>query len=1402
MSLQNASSDLTPRKKKWAKIDQNIQHRKDPKTTLELCKALQKEIESGNYPDEEVKIKLYIHHLNYVITDDTDQLNQDLISELDSDIESMSFPQKNYVALMGYKLIETYVSSHRWEINQRENSNYNASDIQTWKMDDFEKKSKSYRAVMLNHSEELKQIPISDASYLIIESNTQTTFIKNVYQALLYLDLQFQKQQLYDSQISALDVEDAFSEYSSNQILQTYINTSKQFRNEFPEDVKTRLEMEFWAHLVSLHNTPKIEEIYLNNLVAINTKDNPILQAERNYRIALLYYSKANKINWNGLKDINDINLLKEKKTDQFVKTIQYLEQIPEVLTNIKSVRANELKNKSFHLKKSIRTNITFSINGKQSYLSNQDLAFNISSRNIKHLDLEVYKINPIEYYDKIKSLHWNSRQDILSHLKEKTKQWEGQYDITYVSDYVEDKRQLILPGLDYGLYAVTLKGDQNKSFIFQISDLYIERDKKNITVKSAKDYSVIKNATLCEGSENSKCYPFDKNGVLSYNSNKRTFYSVIHNEDTYYLLDQSFKYYPERNYDDKHYKDAIFTDRAIYRPGQTVHVKVLQKYKKNKGILYALSNTNKLKIELRDTQYELIEEKTISLNEFSSGNTSFVLPKDLLNGSFTLVTDYGRARIQVEEYKRPTFFVEFEKDSTEKRLGDIIRLPLHAKTFSGVALNGANVEYTITYSNLSYMFWRCGLFNWSESYILNHQNTTLDKEGNLVLEINSNDIPEAMKEKDLVQFSIDVKVIDSNGDSETESTSFILSHNGLKMATLQNEKITSNSGFSTTINLTNFQNVDINKSVDYTVWKLKEPEHIFQHTNAPSENNWLLPNTYKTPKGLENLPILNKEALETWSTEAQITSGQIPSNQSSKIDTDFSPGVYRVIYKVKDSKGNFISKTQHLNVFATKGKPKLKNENIFSSAKQITYNVGDKFTTNLTLPFEADYYYVLSDFEGVLQSGMIKGRSIFKLNQTIEERSKGGLILDIKTVYNNKLYKFSQRYNVDWKLDLTAKWVNIRHKIQPQSEEEWALEVKNDYGNYEPVEILAFMYDASLDEIKAHNISHLLERQPTYTQSKFLNTYKLQPSFINSLHSSQQHYYSYELNIPDGVQFNPVLNIITLGTGHVYRNVYVERSFNSRPGKAILAVQMDGVEMEESLGYKGSPGEISDDSSVEGLLSKTTAAMSNGQNEQSYTSDKISTKSTQIRKNFEETVFFYPELTTNEKGIVQIPFTMSDGVGQYKLMLYGHTKDLKQFYLEEDITSNKELMAELHKPRFLYSGDKMIWTAKISNLSDQVQEATVQLKLTNALTSDLIFESGSTQRSIQLNPGESQSIQWESKIPDTMVGEVKYELRAETEKYVDVEIDQIPVLTTQKLIHENFALTIPANQSKNISSF
>lgn len=1388
MSAKQVPTDSDSRKDKWIQIETNIKQNKDPKSTLKLCHALLKEVESGDFPDEEVKLKLLIHHLNITLADDTDYINQDLLNKFDIDIESMPSPQNQYMALMGYKLIEDYFQSSSWDIKQRKNINYLDTDITTWTTKDFDNKIALYKSIIYSNTEQLDHINIASIPHLFTQMTNNSSYIQTAHQALLYLDIQFQKRRLYSESISSIDIEDAFTGITSHKKLQSFINDYNTFRNLFSNDIKTQLEIEFWTHLINLQSNPKIDEIYLNNLLALNTYNNPILKAEKNYKIALFYYSKANEINWNNLENIQDIKSLKQKKTEEFIKSISYLDIIIENYTELNNDRHKNIRHLADELKSKISKHKTFNIKGKNRYLFNKDLIFDISSRNLKAIDLEVYEINPIEFHNLSKKLSWNKKNTLINELHNKKLAWSGSYNLVYTTDYVEDKRQIIIPHLNYGLYAVALKGDLTKYFLFQVSDLFIEKDENKITVKSAKDYSVVKNATLCVGSQKHQCYSFNKEGELKYSDNKRDFKTIIHGEDSYYISDQSFQNY--KHYDNNYHiiRDEIFTDRAIYRPGQTVHVKVINKQKKHNDLLYSLNKANTIDITLKDSQYETIHKKTVSINEFSSGHTSFVLPKGILNGRFTIKTEHGSTAIQVEEYKRPTFHIEFKKDSTEKRIGDIIQVPVSAKTFSGAALNNATIEYTIQYQNVPVMFWRCGYYNWSQSYILNHQTAQLNNQGEIILEINSNDLPASMKEHNIVQFNIEVKVIDINGDSETETSSFTLSNEGLLIDPINNHSTTEGHKIYPNIKLTNFQGIPIQKDISYTIWKLKEPKHILQSTTSPSEGNWIMPNGYLNTKGLEHESVLNQASYNQWEIQKEISSNLIKANQENEINTLLSKGIYKITFSVKDQKGTPISRSKFMKIYPNKGKLGLNDENIIAISQQWEYQINDTYKKALYLPFPSKYYYVLSDFKGVLQSGIITGERIYHLTQQIKSRSKGGLVLDIKTVYNNKLYQYSANNPVNWEMDLTTKWVNIRNKIQPQSKENWSIKITNSDDKIEDIEVLALMYDVSLDEIEKHNIKHHLDNLPNYRNTKFLKSRLINASFNSYLHSDNQAYYNYEIDNLKGIQLEQTLNYLSLSPrlANFGREIMMASSYET-----ITAIDGKLADSDNMLNARGGRSEKTN-YFVDGVKLIGTPNISNN------VSNQNETKQILIRKNFQETIFFYPELRSNNEGIIDIPFTMTDGIGQYKLMLFGHSKGLKQFYLEEDIISNKELMVEMHQPRFLYSGDKMVWTAKVTNLSDKPQQALVHLQLKNALNSNLIYQSDKHPESILIQPGESKSIRWESTIPVHLAGEITYELKAETKDYIDVEINQIPILSNQKLIHENFALTIPAHQSQS----
>ena len=94
--------------------------------------------------------------------------------------------------------------------------------------------------------------------------------------------------------------------------------------------------------------------------------------------------------------------------------------------------------------------------------------------------------------------------------------------------------------------------------------------------------------------------------------------------------------------------------------------------------------------------------------------------------------------------------------------------------------------------------------------------------------------------------------------------------------------------------------------------------------------------------------------------------------------------------------------------------------------------------------------------------------------------------------------------------------------------------------------------------------------------------------------------------------------------------------------------------------------------------------------------------KAVQIRKNFNETAFFFPDLRTNENGDIEFSFTMPEALTKWKFQALAHTKDLAFGYSSKEIVTQKQLMVQPNAPRFLREGDRMEFSAKIVNLTDK----------------------------------------------------------------------------------------------------
>ncbi|HEY0108465.1 MAG TPA: alpha-2-macroglobulin family protein, partial [Fibrella sp.] len=173
------------------------------------------------------------------------------------------------------------------------------------------------------------------------------------------------------------------------------------------------------------------------------------------------------------------------------------------------------------------------------------------------------------------------------------------------------------------------------------------------------------------------------------------------------------------------------------------------------------------------------------------------------------------------------------------------------------------------------------------------------------------------------------------------------------------------------------------------------------------------------------------------------------------------------------------------------------------------------------------------------------------------------------------------------------------------------------------------------------------------------------------------------------------------------------------------------------------------------------------------------------IRKNFNETAFFFPQLLTDKQGRVVLNFTIPEALTRWRLMTFAHTKTMQTGTLEREIVTQKELMVTTNVPRFLRENDTLRLTARIDNLSGKPLNGTAQLTITDAFTGESLNARMGltvTNQAVSIKAGQSSIAAWTLTIPQNLPP-VAFRVTATAGTFTDGEERVVPVLPNRTLV-------------------
>ena len=787
----------------------------------------------------------------------------------------------------------------------------------------------------------------------------------------------------------------------------------------------------------------------------------------------------------------------------------------------------------------------------------------------------------------------------------------------------------------------------------------------------------------------------------------------------------------------DYYYKESkrkevlqLFTDRSIYRPGQTVYVSGLA-YEMEKDSTRVLAD-KKYTVSLYDANNNETGKVEVRTNGFGSFSGQFVLPSPCLTGYFSLRAADTSVSFKVEEYKRPTFDVTFEPVKVEYQVGDSIEVVGMAKTFAGAPVQNARVHYNISRSYAwVWRFMGRGSARWEGEAMT-------DADGKFSVPVHF-EIDSDRRESPLWYYTYNIQADVTDGAGETQqanlslplgSTSMVLNMDNLPDNLVKEKKLE--------IKLTamNLSGEPVDTPVTYQVVEMEE-----QKDGQEKEGRKVLTGTV--------------EANKSFVPEAIYA---LPS------------GNYRLKLSAKDTQGRECTASKNFLLFSLNDKRPpfvitdwfYQDGLEFDAASPATVYIGSS---------EKNVYLLYDVFAGNkrLESKRIElSDSVVSFRFPYKKEYGDGILVSMAFVKDGRLYSHNaQIMKPAPEKKLQLKWTTFRDKLRPGQQEEWKLTVLYPDGSPAEAEMLATMYDASLDKI----------------------------------------YSAHKLDF--GVDFHYVVPLTYWNTSYM-RNAYLYVDFPLKRFRAVpleyseLIIPSTGRMEAVVVGYGGSPratlagalkirgrsaaNAVMNQEAVTDMVLQEEMVETSAQEkvEMGSSEELAETGDIQIRENFAETAFFYPQLRTNEKGEVSISFVLPESLTRWKFMGLAHTRNVDYGKIEATATASKEFMLQPNMPRFVRVGDKANIAASLMNLSDKGVKGTVRMELFNPETEKVFY---SQKQKFDVKGGETGHVNFTFEVGDKYAV-MACRMVADGDTFSDGEQRYIPVLTDKQWVTE----TVPLN--------
>lgn len=987
-----------------------------------------------------------------------------------------------------------------------------------------------------------------------------------------------------------------------------------------------------------------------------------------------------------------------------------------------------------------------------------------LNVRNLQNLKISISRLNITADND------YNAQDEATYKmlLKKTTKLHQKDFSRNYYGrpDYEEVKDSIEIGGnLPLGAYLMEVTSDNTgiapQRELFYVSNLAVmiqqlPDDKHRYVVVNATDGQPIAGAKIelydqrydfktkkdkrivharLTTDENGEAYFKNVDGEVLVSTNNDKFTPAK------YIYLSRTRYYEKKDNETKY---QVYTDRAIYRPGQKVHASAIF-YTVKKGLDASVPGKSmELKFVLSDANWNQVAEQKVTTDEYGTASVDFELPKEGKTGQYSIsVNGTASEYFRVEEYKRPTFEITFPKVNEKYNWGDTVVVKASAKTYAGVPVQGAKVEYLVTRRNQLW-WWGAG----SAGQLVKTDSCVTREDGTFDVEIpleaslsgkDETDMSNFMRIARFFNFEVSAIVTDISGESHEGVMSLPLGTKPTILTVNLPKRIETDSLKTVTFAYRNASGMPISSRLKYRIdkgeWKDAEA----------------------------NAPVSIKEYAASASSSLVWKSGV---HQLEAICGQDTLQQKFTLFSMKDT--HPVEPTtewyyQTAKTFPRDGKPVYIQVGSSENGAHIVYSIiaGNK----------------------LLEKGAWElGDSIVTLPFTYKEEYASGIVLNYSFVKQGKCYTRMMsiaRPLPEKKLNIA--WKTFRNRLTPGQKEEWTLKITTPDGKPAKAQLMSVLYDKSLDQITPHFWNFSLGFYQSLPNCYWEDNLSFRSFYLNGVYPTK-YYDEKQLDVDkfDGKFFSYYaymqaveLSKLERSLGGTVESVRIKKDELVKEEGRVMKTR--GSNMNRVAAAAPSANKVFD------VVEEMPQFVGGSGSDVGQYLDKV-----QVRENLNETAFFYPALESDNNGNVAIRFTLPESVTTWKFMGLAHDKEMRNGLLMDEAVAKKTIMVQPNLPRFLREGDKAVLVTKVFNTSDKKVNGEARMQIIDPETGKVVWQK-SQKYNVDANGTATLNFDVEGLREGTYINKVV----AAGNGYSDGEQHYLPVLSNQELVVNTLPITL-----------